>query len=139
MHLKTVNLCAISLLALGAVSAGAQSGMTSSSSSAPSDMAAAPDNTKSNKLDPSNRTVSADKQGQGSADVKMTQEIRRSIMADKSLSTYAHNVKIVTVDGAVTLNGVVNSDEEKATIKSKATKVAGAGKVTDEMKVKEAH
>ena len=51
-------------------------------------------------------------------------------MQDKSLSTYAHNVKIITQNGMVTLKGPVHSAEEKQAIESKATAVAGDGKVS---------
>ena len=56
-------------------------------------------------------------------------------MADKSLSTYAHNVKIVSVNGAVTLNGVVKSAQEKSVIQAKALAVAGKGNVTNGLTV----
>jgi len=56
-------------------------------------------------------------------------------MADKSLSTYGHNVKIVAVNGTVTLNGVVDSAREKAAIGQKATLIAGHGHVVDDMKL----
>jgi len=56
-------------------------------------------------------------------------------MADKSLSTYAHNVKVITQNGGVTLKGPVRSDEEKQAIMAKANEVAGSGKVTDEITV----
>lgn len=65
----------------------------------------------------------------------MTQQIRRSVTADKNLSTYGHNVKIVTADGRVTLNGVVRSDDEKAEIGAKAASVVGKDHVTNELKV----
>jgi len=57
-------------------------------------------------------------------------------MDDKSLSTYAHNVKIVSQHGKVTLKGPVRSEEEKKTVEDKATEVAGAGNVTNQMTVK---
>jgi hyperosmotically inducible periplasmic protein len=50
-----------------------------------------PDNTKVNKGDEKPGAVTADP-----SDQDVTQNIRKSIMADKSLSTYAHNVKIIT-------------------------------------------
>jgi len=59
-------------------------------------------------------------------------------MADKGLSTYAHNVKIISQGGKVTLKGPVRSDEEKSSIEQKATDVAGAGNVTNEITVKPA-
>ncbi len=95
----------------------------------------APDNAKSNKTNSSNVTATADAQSNNAADLYLTKRIRRSIIADKSLSTYAHNVKIVTVNGSVTLNGVVRSEAEKSAIEAKAVEVAGPNKVTDDLKV----
>jgi len=94
-----------------------------------------PDNTKVNKRDRSEGAVTADQQKMNQPDRKITQEIRKAVTADKSLSTYAHNVKIVTQGGSVTLKGPVRSEEEKKAVLAKATEVAGAGKVTDEMTV----
>jgi osmotically-inducible protein OsmY len=54
---------------------------------------------------------------------------------DKSLSTYAHNVKVIVQGGAVTLKGPVRSDEEKQSIEAKAGQVAGTDKVTDQIEV----
>jgi hyperosmotically inducible protein len=96
--------------------------------------AVAPDNAKSNKVDSSN-AMTADTQTNNAADLDLTKRIRQSVMADKSLSTYAHNVKIVTVNGSVTLNGVVRSADEKSSIESKAANIAGMNKVTNDLKV----
>jgi hyperosmotically inducible periplasmic protein len=95
----------------------------------------APDNAKSNKVDASNATATADAQTNSAADLDLTKRIRRSVMADKSLSTYAHNIKIVTVNGSVTLNGVVRSEDEKGAVEMKATNIAGKNKVTNDLKV----
>ena len=62
-------------------------------------------------------------------------KIRSAIISDKSLSIYAHNVKIIAQNGKVTLKGPVRSAEEKAAVFSKATEVAGEGNVTDQMDV----
>jgi hyperosmotically inducible protein len=97
--------------------------------------AVAPDNSKSNKEDPSNRNPTADDQKESQSDLKITQAIRRDVMADKSLSAYAHNVKIVSVNGTVTLNGVVNSQTESDSLAQKAEKVAGSGHVVNKLKV----
>ena len=56
-------------------------------------------------------------------------------MQDKSLSTYAHNIKIVTMDGKVTLKGPVRSDDEKSAINAKAVAVAGADNVTNNLEI----
>ena len=95
----------------------------------------APDNSKSNKMDPSNRTATADDQKENDSDRKITQDIRRSVMADKSLSTYAHNAKIVSVNGTVTLNGVVRSQAESDSLAQKAQSIAGSGHVVNQLKV----
>jgi hyperosmotically inducible protein len=93
-----------------------------------------PDNAKSNKVDLSNATT-ADSQANNATDLDLTKRIRQSVMADKSLSTYAHNVKIVTVNGNVTLNGVVRSEDEKGVIGKKAVDVVGKDKVTNDLKI----
>ncbi len=95
-----------------------------------------PDNTKVNKRDRKASAVTADQQKMNSGDRNITRKIRRAVYADKSLSTYAHNVKIVTENGMVTLKGPVHSEEEKKTIEDKATEIAGAGKVTNNISIK---
>jgi hyperosmotically inducible periplasmic protein len=96
-----------------------------------------PDNTAVNKGDGSRGAITADQQKMNAADRKITAKIRRSIMADKSLSMYAHNVKIISQDGTVTLKGPVRSDEEVQSILSRAADVTGsADKVINQMSVK---
>jgi osmotically-inducible protein OsmY len=97
-----------------------------------------PDNTKVNKRDRASGAVTADQQKNNRSDRDLTKEIRKAVEADKSLSTYAHNVKIITQDGAVTLKGPVKSEDEKKQIVAKAEEVAGSGKVTDQLSVKAA-
>jgi hyperosmotically inducible protein len=80
--------------------------------------------------------ATADQQKSNKADRELTQKIRKAVVADKSLSIAAHNVKIITQDGMVTLKGEVKSDEEKKAIEDKATEIAGQGKVTSELTVK---
>jgi hyperosmotically inducible protein len=92
----------------------------------------APDNTKQNK----NQTnPSADQQKMNAADRELTRKIRKAIHDDSNLSTYAHNIKIISQDGKVTLRGPVRSDEEKTNIEAKAVAAAGQGNVTNELKV----
>lgn len=96
------------------------------------------DNTKINKA-PVNSTAkssTADGQNNARTDLQITQQIRKAVIADKSLSAYGHNVKIVTVNGAVTLNGTVRNADEKSNILMKAQAVVGDGHVTDETKIK---
>jgi osmotically-inducible protein OsmY len=95
----------------------------------------APDNSKNNQGDASSGAMTAEKSAQSPADRNITMKIRRSIMHDKTLSTYAHNIKIVTQDGKVTLKGPVRSDDERANIQAKAVAIAGADNVSNELEV----
>ena len=96
------------------------------------------DNTAVNKRDRNPGEVTADQQKTNASDQDLTKQIRQSIMADKSLSTYAHNIKVITQNGAVTLKGPVKSDDEKKNVMAKAVAIAGtASKVTDQISVKQ--
>ena len=94
-----------------------------------------PDNTKINERDRAKGAVTADQQSNAKSDVEITREIRRAIVADKELSTSAHNVKVVTRHGKVTLKGPVASVDEKNTVEAKATAVAGAANVTNQISI----
>jgi hyperosmotically inducible protein len=102
----------------------------------PGGYAQEPDNTKVNKGDADRTAPTADHQKDNHNDRYLTQQIRKAVIADKSLSTYAHNVKIISQNGAVTLRGPVRSDDEKHSVVSKAEAIAGSGHVTDELSVK---
>jgi osmotically-inducible protein OsmY len=78
-------------------------------------------------------TAGAAQQSNQSSDIAITRNIRRAVVKDKSLSTAAHNVTIITKDGKVTLKGRVKSDSEKQTVESAAASVAGAGNVDDQL------
>lgn len=96
-------------------------------------MQSAPDDTAQNKA----HNTTADSQSNASEDRHTTAQIRKAIMADKSLSTYAHNVKIITVNGAVTLKGPVQTEDEKQKVASDAASVVTADKVSNELTVKQ--
>ena len=93
------------------------------------------DNSATNKDDRKAGAVTADQQKNNQSDLETSRQIRRAIMADKSLSTYAHNIKIVTQQGKVTLRGPVRTEAEKETVQAKATEVAGAANVTSAITV----
>ncbi len=96
-----------------------------------------PDNTAVNKRDQNPGEATADQQKMNAADRALTAKIRKAVIADKSLSTYAHNVKIISQNGTVTLKGPVHSDDEVTSIMAKATEVAGSpDKVVNQMSVK---
>jgi osmotically-inducible protein OsmY len=95
----------------------------------------APDNTKVNKRDRAKEAATADQHKENSNDRELTQKIRRALMDDKTLSTYAHNVKVIAQDGQITLKGPVRTEDEKKTVEAKATEVAGAGHVTNQISI----
>jgi hyperosmotically inducible periplasmic protein len=95
-----------------------------------------PDNTKVNQRDKDKAEPTADQQKDNQSDRDIAQQIRKSVMKDKSLSTYAHNVKIIAQNGMVTLKGPVTSDDEKKAIETKAAAVVGQDKVTNQLEVK---
>lgn len=69
------------------------------------------------------------------ADRELARKIRKAVLEDKSLSSYAHNITIIARDGVVTLKGPVRSGDEKNTIDAKATQIAGATNVKDELTI----
>jgi hyperosmotically inducible periplasmic protein len=95
-----------------------------------------PDNTRVNQRDRAASQPTADQGKNNKSDREIMKDIRKSVMDDKSLSTYAHNVKIISQNGKVTLKGVVRSDEEKRVVRTKAEEVAGAANVMDDLSVK---
>ena len=95
-----------------------------------------PDNTKVNTRDRAKSEPTADQAKNGPTDRQIMQKIRQAVVGDKSLSTYGHNVKIISEHGKVTLKGPVHTDEERKNIEAKAVEVAGAGNVTNMLEVR---
>jgi hyperosmotically inducible periplasmic protein len=95
----------------------------------------APDNSKVNARDSKPTQKTAEDQSNAGSDVEITQKIRKAIVDDSTLSTYAHNVKIITTTGKVTLKGPVRSDAEKTAIETKAREVAGSANVTSQITI----
>jgi osmotically-inducible protein OsmY len=95
----------------------------------------APDNSKTNQRDRNSDSPTADQQKMNKADSDLVQKIRQSVYADKTLSTYAHNVKIVAQDGHVTLRGPVRNQTERDQIQAKAVAIAGADSVTNQLEI----
>jgi hyperosmotically inducible periplasmic protein len=100
------------------------------------DQSAAPDNTKANKTDTNSTTPTADKAKNGASDREIMKQIRHDVVNDKSLSTYGHNVKIISQHGKVTLKGPVHTEDEKTAIAGFAQKYAGDGNVDNQLTVK---
>jgi lipid-binding SYLF domain-containing protein len=112
-----------------------QNGRTQTTAEVSSNPAPGADNTADNQPDQSASATTADQQGNGKTDVQLTASIRRSIVSDGSLSTYAHNVKSVVQNGVATLKGPVRSEDEKAAIEAKAAAVVGPQHVVDQMEI----
>jgi osmotically-inducible protein OsmY len=93
------------------------------------------DNSKINQRDQSPSQPTADQQKNAPNDRDMARQIRKALVDDKSLSTYAHNIKVVVQNGQVTLRGPVRTEDEKRSAEAAATAVAGAGKVTNELEI----
>ena len=98
----------------------------------------ASDNTKVNQRDRVKSEPTADQAKNNISDREIMQKIRKALIDDKSLSTYAHNVKIIAQNGKVTLKGPVRSEEEKQTVEKTAKDVAGGENVTNELTIKAA-
>lgn len=80
--------------------------------------------------------TAADSQTNAKSDRLTTAKVRRAIIADKGLSMYAHNVKIITLNGAVTLKGPVKSEEEKQKVAADAASATSADAITNQLTVK---
>jgi hyperosmotically inducible protein len=100
-----------------------------------SDTSVPADNTKVNKRDRNKGELTAGQQSNGKADRELTRKIRQALVKDKDLSTYAHNIKVITNNGAVTLKGPVRSDDEKKAVEAKAAEAAGGASITNQLEV----
>jgi hyperosmotically inducible protein len=98
----------------------------------------APNNSAVNVRDRAPGAMTADQQSNAKSDLELTREIRRAVMKDDSLSLLAHNVKIISLNGDVTLRGPVNSKHERAAIGREARAIAGKSNVNNQLEVKSA-
>ena len=102
---------------------------------AQSAVSSAPGNTAENQRDRNHQTLTPIDQSNKPEDIAILRSIRRALVKDNRLSTEAKNIKIITIDGAVTLRGPVKTEREKAEILAKAERIAGNGHVHDELEV----
>ena len=93
------------------------------------------DNSRVNARDRSGATLTPMDQGSSEADRKTTQQIRQAVVGDSSLSFTAKNVKIITINGKVTLRGSVKSDDERMKVAAAARKIAGDAQVENFLEV----
>lgn len=94
------------------------------------------DNSKVNVRDRSAHEVTADQQSNAPADIEVTRAIRQALVKDSSFSTYAQNLKVITINGMVTLKGPVRSTAEKSKAEALAKSIAGVSKVDNQLSVK---
>jgi len=111
------------------------------SQSPPSDqkstVVAEADNTAKNARDRNDATLTPADQGNSPADREISQKIRKALVnGSGDYSMTAKNVKIITVNGKVTLRGPVKTDAEKTGITTLAKVIAGEGNVEDQLEVK---
>jgi hyperosmotically inducible periplasmic protein len=92
-----------------------------------------PDNSAQNK----NQAATADNQSNAKADRELAAQARKAIIADKDLSTYAHNVKVIVVNGTITLKGPVKSDNERQKVAADVASVSSPDKVANQLTVKQ--
>ena len=92
-----------------------------------------PDNSAQNK----SQSPTADNQPNAQGDRMLAQQVRKAIISDKDLSSYAHNVKVIVANGTVTLKGPVKSDDEKKLRPEHGPSVAGAGTISNQLTVKQ--
>ena len=100
-------------------------------------VSSAADNTRVNQRDKSADTIKPTDQPNNAEDIKLLAAVRRAVVGDKSLSTLAHNVKIVVMSGAVMLRGPVHSSTEKLEVGKVAAAVPGVTEVTNELDIKQ--
>lgn len=129
---------AASILSLTLAAASMASAGAWANQATPADQAASAntDNTRVNARDKDGASVTPQNQSNAAADRKLLAAVRRAIVKDKSLSTTAHNVKIMTANGAVTLRGPVKTDDEKSKIDALVKQIDGVTNVDNQLDVK---
>jgi hypothetical protein len=123
------------LTAASATSFVASAQQSPSSVGAPVSSPAA-DNTKMNMRDRADMAVTPMDQSNDPADIKLLAAVRRVIVDDISLSTKAHNVKVMVANGVVTLRGPVDNTKEKAKVAALVTGVSGVTSVDNQLDIK---
>jgi hyperosmotically inducible protein len=101
----------------------------------PVDSPPAADNTAANASDRHSEMATPVDQSNSPDAIQVTAEIRKAIVGDKTLSTSAHNVKIITAGNTVTLRGPVASTAEKQRITALAQQYARGKDVRDQLTV----
>lgn len=94
------------------------------------------ENTERNIRDSDNTTLTPEDQKETKSDIKITAAIRKAVVKNKSLSLDAHNAKIITRNGVVTLRGPVKNTAEKNKLQSIAEKTRGVKQINNQLEPK---
>lgn len=121
---------------LGASWALAQTAVRHDTQAAPGQASPGADNTRMNHRDKGDPAQTPQTQSNAKGDRELLAAVRRTIVKDKSLSVYAHNIKILADGGVVTLRGPVKSEDEKSTVEALARSVAGVRSVDNKVDIK---
>lgn len=124
-----------SVLAFSLILAAAAVGCNQPSADVANKSDIAPDNTKKNQRDREQATLTPGDQGENDADRGITQQIRQGVVKDDALSMTAKNIKIITIDGVVTLRGPVKSEQEKTEIANVAQHVSGIKRLDNQLEI----
>ena len=95
----------------------------------------ASNNSGVNERDRSATELTAEDQGNSERDIDLTRKIRQEVVKSDTLSTDAQNIKIITVNGRVTLKGPVKSQAERDQLLRISRKIAGNAKINNEIEV----
>jgi hyperosmotically inducible protein len=94
------------------------------------------ENTQRNVRDKENATLTPEDQKETKSDIKITAHIRKTVVNHKSLSVDAHNVKIITRNGVVTLRGPVENEAERNELQEIAKHTRGVKQVDNQLEIK---
>lgn len=94
------------------------------------------ENTQQNLRDRDNQTLTPEDQNESEADIKITAHIRQMVHQDQSLSMDAHNAKIITRKGVVTLRGPVETGAERMKLQQISQQTAGVMQVDNQLESK---
>jgi len=94
------------------------------------------ENTEQNARDKNNATLTPEDQKETKKDIRITAHIRKTLIRDKSLSMNAHNAKIISRNGVVTLRGPVETAAESKKLQKIAEKTRGVVQVDNQLENK---
>lgn len=131
--MRTMALVAAATLLTAGVVCARTAGPATAYAAEPAPQHVPRDNTAVNVRDRGGNTVTPENQSENAADRKLTQQIRRAIVADDALSTNAKNVKVITIDGVVTLRGPVANEKEKNAVAAKVNGIPGVKRLDNQL------